>query len=260
VPSPEHDKLFEQLGGSLRNSHPSMQCDHNPVLRGLITGKMTGHAGLAAIAQYAFLPSRIVGILTAMSRRLKVWPEVHKELERNVEEETGTKTDGEAHFSILRRCLQAELGLKFDPSNIQPLTSRFLDALDEAIATRPAAFVAGMAYALEDSALPELEIVAYCINAAWQAAGHPQLLIAPDRLNSKVHCKAIQDHKSSAEYTLEDFFVVHLQDFEVGHEAGLRLTVASYLKTPADSEVFEQGFEFTLNLMDAWWDEMARIS
>jgi hypothetical protein len=106
--------------------------------------------------------------------RLRDWKKVKAELERNVGEELGTRTDGLSHYVILKSALLKELGLDVSDACPSNSTEHFLDSVRQELAGRPAAFVAGMLYGLEASAIPELTIVAEIINEYALLAGLKQ--------------------------------------------------------------------------------------
>lgn len=252
-------QLFSKLEDSLRTDHPSMLQRANPVLCGLHGRRILGEGGVRALKQYSFLPANIVSLLSAMALRLSDWESVNSELLRNVGEEMGSGTSGIPHFDILKRGLARELSINVNALVPETETSQFLHRLRQAIADRPAAFVAGMAYALEDSALPELEIVALVINATWRALGHSEDVIRPAAMRSRAHCEELRASKDASIFTLEDFFAVHLQDFEVGHKKGLIDTTVDHLKGAEDAAEFARGFEYVLSLMDEWWASLAKL-
>jgi hypothetical protein len=252
-------RLFSRLEKSLQSAHPCLQQRANPVLSGLLRGRIRGAQGVQILEQYSLLPANIVSILSAMGNRLAEWDNVTEELRRNVDEEKGTGTSGIPHFVILKRGLKRELGVNVDEVVPNAGTSCFLDGLRRAIADQTPAFVAGMAYALEDSALPELEIVALAINASARALGQCGDVIRPSAMSSRAHCEQLRATKDASNYTLEDFFVVHLQDFEVGHKKGLSDTIAEYLRNAADAADFACGFEYVLKAMDEWWEGLALL-
>ena len=248
---------FRALEESLDCRHPSQLEAKNPVLQGLRHHRLSASAGAWALGQYSFLPKRIVRLLSAMRDRLRDWTNVYDTLVENINEERGSETAGIPHFQILKRTLLQDAGL--DLSHIAPhsITTTFLESLERQISCGSNAFNFGMAFAMEASAHPELRIVCYIINEFWVTWGNCGELIRRDALESKERAVDILALKSPAEYTLEDFFVVHLQDFEVGHRDDLKTTMSKYIQSRKQADEVEAGFESVLDLMDVWWQALA---
>jgi len=249
-------KTLKRLDESLEFDHSCMSEQHNSVLillqREELTAKELGHI----LAQYSLLPATIVEFLAIGASQLKGWPEVRGELERNMREELGSRTDGLSHYEILNAALLGELGLDVTDARALDCTSEFLNLVRGGLLGESPAFIAGGLYALEASAIPELTIVACLINEYARLTELPNGPIDLSPLRS-LKRDINHDEKGNDKYSLNSFFASHLLDFEVGHRNGLAAAVQKYVKTE-DIERFEAGFEYVLDAMDRWWQALAR--
>lgn len=240
---PERQLIFEHLTRSLR-TYDFLGTD-NAVLQRSRDGRFDlGRA----LAQYAFLPAHIVELLSAARLRLRTWSGVAAELSRNIGEESGSRTQGLSHYEILSTGLLAELQVDVGSANPEPYTRLFLHELESLMAYETALVAAGAVYALEDSAVPELEVVAEIIDRYAERIASP----APIDLSVEVN-----DELATGIPTLGAFFRMHIYDFEVGHRSRLAAELTVHLPTAAEESLFEQGYRRTLRAMSAWWTDIA---
>ncbi len=204
-----------------------------------------------ALAQYTFLPAHIVELLSTARLRLRTWSGVAAELSRNICEELGSRTQGLSHYEILATGLLAELQLDIRSANPQPCTRLFLEDLDSLMANETALVAAGAVYALEDSAVPELEVAAEVINGYADRIGRP----APIDFSA-----AASGERATSIPILGAFFRMHIYDFEVGHRSRLAAELSVHLPTAAEESLFEQGYLRTLCAMSTWWADIAEGS
>jgi hypothetical protein len=245
------EKSLEHLEGSLNHKHPSMSLERNPVLAGVQDNASSTSELRYVLAQYSLLPAEIVTLLSIGRKRLEEWTEVKEELDRNIGEEMGSRTKNLSHYAILRDALVEELSLDVSAAAPSPGTARFLDAVRTGLTNDDEPFVAGVLYALEASAVPELTIVAKLINKYAASIGSKPA-ISMESLTERPE----KTESASDKYTLDAFFAAHLWDFEVGHRAGLETSLAKHLSTD-DLKDFEAGFEYVLDAMDEWWGSLA---
>lgn len=243
---PERRLVFEHLTRSLR-TYDFLGTD-NAVLQRSRDGRFDLGG---ALAQYAFLPAHIVELLSAARLRLRTWSGVAAELSRNIGEESGSRTQGLSHYEILSTGLLTELQLDVGSANPEPCTRLFLQELESLMANETALVAAGAVYALEDSAVPELEVAAEIINGYAERIGRP----APIDLSAEVN-----DERATGIPTLSAFFRMHIYDFEVGHRSLLAAELTVHLPTPAEESLFEQGYLRTLRAMSIWWADIAAAS
>jgi hypothetical protein len=234
-------------------SHSSMNEEQNPVLSHLRTEGASETDLEFVLAQYSLLPARIVEFLSVGASRLQQWSSVKGELERNISEEMGSRTEGLSHYAILKRAVLRELGLNV--TSVEPVvsTDRFLNSVKSGLLERPESFVAGMLYGLEASAVPELTVVAKLINEYARTLG----LDEPINLSGLNARSNAEETPVGDKYSLNVFFSSHLWDFEVGHRKRLASTLIQDLpSSPADIQYLESGFEYVLAEMDKWWGSL----
>ena len=215
----------------------------NPVLYSLKAKSMNTEQGVGVLKQYFYLVATIVQFLAIAMARIPVQA-VKTELKRNLQEELGSRTNSVSHQELLETLLYKELGVSAR-TKWNHATQEFICKLLTAFNTRAPHFVAGMVYALEATACPELLVVGQIINAVAQRE-----VVDMAKLQDE---PTTEDHAKSA--TLQDFLAMHTLDFEVGHESGLRQALDEYAQT--DWAEFLEGFFFVLVRMKNWWDKLA---
>ena len=215
---------------------------HNPVLTSIAAGNLSPEQGKEVLRQYYYLVVMIVQFLTIAMVRI---PEekAKKELMRNLREELGSRTGGSSHQEILETLLRKELGIEAR-SIWSEATKNFISNLLLSFNTLPVVQVAGMIYALEATACPELLVVGEIINLAAERE-----VVDMEKLSGE-HAP-IDEVK-----TLEDFLAIHTLDFEVGHESGLRTTLDAFVSE--NWEEFELGFYYVISQMQIWWKKLAQ--
>jgi hypothetical protein len=220
--------LTEQLRQIMSEEYVSVHIQKNPVMRILNTADVAQMT--AILQQYAILPGALVVFLKAARDQAFVadWHRVVAELNDNLAEEMGSKTQGIPHADLLADGLETCLGVPIKTASPSTATAALLERL-EAIAHQPIAYVFGAAYAIETTAVPELQIVIQILDLLLEGA-------MPEQLRY--------------------FFEMHLNEWEPEHEADLRKAIAVDL-TPDQFDLFELGFRAMLTAMDAWWSGLA---
>jgi len=237
------------------NQHPFLAA--NPVLKLIENNQIDVARTTHTLAQYSILPAKIVELLARCRKRVEMWPDVYNELSVNIGEELGSKTGGITHYRILLRRLKEELGADFENAISSPATKLFLDELFSAIASKSPSFVAGIAYALEDSATPELLRVAPMVNAFAKLIDQP-LPIREETLEGKGMPIKVSTPEEGSALTLDDFWSMHVLDFEPGHRDRLAEALEKHLDQHSQETLeFRHGFEFVLTEMDKWWEALA---
>ncbi len=237
--------------------HPCLVAETNPVLNGASGASGSAERVAAALGQYCFLPRRIVELLTLGANRTgQAWPKVTEELRRNLREELGELTYGLPHFRILKTCLKRELGMDLDRVEQGPASATFLGELAGRLEAGTLAQASGIVAAIEDSATPELEVVARVIDCYAELSGRPEVPIDLAALRAKDRLEEIWQRVSKG-FTLEDFFALHILYFEAGHSDGLANAISPYLTSAEPYEDFLGSYEETLTEMDRWWEAMA---
>ncbi|MBI4170220.1 MAG: DUF3865 domain-containing protein [Candidatus Aenigmarchaeota archaeon] len=222
----------ERLDKSMMDDYISMDKNRNPVF---LNRTASSNNQLAyAVGQYAAaLPRNIVSFLYSArdTARRSGWQYVDTELTRNMGEELGTETRGLTHYMILAKGIEEGIGL--DVLGVQPSgnTLHFVHEMEDITTNDDAPYVAGGAFALESTAVSELEIVSGLLNELFMRLKGSQI----------------------PEGILRDFMHMHIHDWEPGHVAGLKGSCGKYIQLPAQCENFEAGFRDVMRTMDKWW-------
>lgn len=220
--------LTERLCEAMAEDYVAVHADRNPVVRILNAADMAQITVI--LQQYSILPGAFVGFLKVVRDRAAIanWKTAVQELNDNLAEELGSKTQGVSHADILAEGLEQCLDVPIRTAVPSTATAALLERL-EAIAQQPVAYLFGAAYAIEATAVPELQIIVQMLDLLLEGA-------MPERLRY--------------------FFEMHLNEWEPEHEAGLRKAIAADL-TPDQLTTFEIGFRAMLTAMDAWWSGLA---
>ncbi|HEX7331521.1 MAG TPA: DUF3865 domain-containing protein [Pyrinomonadaceae bacterium] len=242
--------LNETLPDMLKR-HAAFDEQRNPVLTRIKPKPVVAQDVAKALGQYSLLPATIVEFLKIGESRLFEWEAVREELQRNIGEEMGSRTEGQTHYEILKTSANRELGLLLSDAAPTPDTDKFLNQIRQDLFVRPRSHAAGMLFALEASAIPELTVVAHVVNKYAELIGNvenPITLSEHDWKNTR---------GPVSHYTLNSFFAAHLFDFEVGHRNRLANTLEKYIQTSREMIGFQQGYESVLCIMDQWWENLA---
>ena len=190
------------------------------------------------VGEYSGLIYSIVGFLVKARWRLKDFKDVACELDRNIAEERGSRTDGRSHQAIFQEALADEKGINLSDMAWREKTLKFLSRIDDVLVRSTPSVVAGITYALEATATPELQIVSKVLSKIPSIKGGKDI-------GSK----------------LDKFILMHVDDFEPGHRDRLAKTLSLYLeKGVVHSHEFEKGFRIVLDAMDEWWSDLALIN
>lgn len=236
------------------NRHAAFDEQRNPVLA-RIKNKPVGAGDVAKVLrQYSLLPATIVEFLKIGETRLFEWQTVREELQRNIGEELGSRTKGQTHYEILNTSANRELGLLLSDAVSTADTDKFLNQIRQDLFVQPHSYTAGMLFALEASAIPELTVVAHVINKYAELIGNVE---NPITLSEQDWKNAAGSSGVTSHYTLNGFFAAHLFDFEIGHKDRLAHTLENYIRTPHEMAGLQEGFESVLCIMDRWWEDLA---
>lgn len=210
----------------------------NTVVLLLNDGRLTPKQGVEVLRQYFYLVVTIVQFLTIAMAKIPV-AKAKEELWRNLGEELGSRTGGVSHQELLEKLLSRELEINVRTGwNVS--TERFICELLLNFHLGSPRFVAGMIYALEATACPELLVVAEIINLAAQKE-----VVDISKLRGE------SSEQLGEVTTLQGFLAAHTLDFELGHESGLRSTLEEF--AAEDWKEFENGFSSVLYGMRIWW-------
>jgi hypothetical protein len=233
--------------------HAAFDEQRNPVLARFKHEPVVARDVAKVLGQYSLLPATIVEFLKIGEVRLCEWQAVREELQRNIGEEMGSRTQGQTHYEILNTSANRELGLLLSGAVPTPDTDKFLNQIRQGLIGQPRSYAAGMVFALEASAIPELTVVAHVINKYAEVIGNVENPITLSEQNWK------NTQGPVSHYTLNSFFAAHLFDFEVGHKDRLADTLENYIQTSHEMAGFQNGFESVLCIMDHWWENLATV-
>lgn len=208
--------------------------DTNPVSQEL--AHLDEHQIAYIVSQYSLLPREITALLYNAKSVVHScgWEKVAYELKRNLGEELGTETDGVPHFDILCQGFLDSFDIDLRSVSAQKSTADFLFKMKQMASSSFPELVVGSVYALESCAIPEISMVLEFVRE-WSRK---------------------KNGSADLSSTLEEFFEMHLNVWEVGHEDELRKASAPYITSSEAFNKFEDGFRGTLKAMDLWWEGM----
>ncbi len=245
---------FQKIEALVSGMYDRPFLNNNPVLNKLEAGEMTASRAEVVVGEYVGLVTMIISYLFSASCVLDKTSAARDELIRNLGEERGSVTAGQTHHEILNRCLQ-KIGVNVNNHVWSKSTRDFLFVLGQAIYTKSPVYVAGVILALEATATPELMVVAKILNRYAALRNMPQL-IADDVIAGTAELP-----KDMSDLNLDDFFAMHIEDFEPGHRDRFIGAILPALDAQEDGEKafreFISGFTWVLDLMDAWWIKLA---
>jgi hypothetical protein len=219
---------FSTVRASLAR-HPAVNVRLNPIIGHLPA--LTQRALLHVAVQYSIFPRHIVAILETAESALDSWSGVAKELARNIAEETGAASCSGSHYSLLRDGFEHEFGLVLSDEDPATATALFLETCYALAGCNNAARAAGATYAIEASAVGEIEVLRCVLN----------------RLSILRNGRGLRSGGA-----LDRFIALHVETFEPEHEAGLREALVPHICARVATE-FEHSFEQMMSAMDTWW-------
>lgn len=239
--------FFDHLEFAIKQDYIAVNTNSNPFSVDL--NLLSQKSLFLAVGQYSVFPRNIVScIIEAIySLSFHEWFDVSDELIINVNEELGynfahklvpktKKTfQPQPHYTILKQGLYQ--GLDFDIQCVSPdnNTDIFISTLKSQLSHINSAHVAGAMYAIESSAVPELDIVYLMVRRLFE-------------LNNKV-----------MPIFLQDFFKQHIETIEVGHRQRLQDNIIKYLPSTELKDHFVNGHHSVMSEMDRWWGEMFKL-
>ena len=221
-------KLLDEMNKEMMENYIAVSKERNPVyinLRSLDKNQI-----IFSLVQYSIFPKNIVDFLMAArdKARREGWNEVALELTRNIGEELGTETAGVTHYKILASGIEKLTSTEIYSALPSDSTQMFIGSMKRIMGNEDPAYVMGAVYALESSAVPELQIVMDIV-----------------RIMSKQYAREM-------DFELKEFFAMHLGTWEPGHEDGLRRTAQKFIEEDKYAD-FSRGFRDVMKTMDIWW-------
>jgi hypothetical protein len=241
----EFDGVVQELNLRMLTEHPAVDASRNPVA--LRLASLGPDALRLLMGQYSLFSKNISAFLMdayfAMAHA--EWWELADELTQNIGEEFALPQSGRParegasgprpvpHYILLRRGLQEGLGL--DVARVTPsvATREFIAGIKLVVNDPNPARVAGGAYGLESSAVPELEMV----------YGFAKRLF-------ELECRPVSKG-------IAVFFESHISELEVGHEQRLKRVCERYIGTVEARSDYASGFFGVLSTLDRWWEGLS---
>jgi hypothetical protein len=179
-----------------------------------------------ALKEYSQFSSEAIHMLIDARLHIHDWPVLAAEIDRNVEEEKGSQTNGIPHLETMR--LGYINGMGFDPTKHEPsfATKRFLSTMRHIFRQKNNPHIAGALLAFESVANPEF----HAIDELYKQSG------AQENADMRAY---IDGHK----------------EFEIGHKDGLVKAIEPYI-TPPRYEEFAAGYLEVCRVMSDWWREL----
>ncbi len=228
-------KSFEELYQIMVSEYIAVNEDTNPVFAN--SNDYENEDLIFLFSQYGWFSKKITSFFLEGLHVLQYnrWDNVSAELMHNVLEELGE--DGvlsndfrkRTHFVIFRNGFIKSIKRDFHLSPQSEYTIEFINKIFSLMNSWSPAVVAGTAYALETTALKELQAV-YSILNKWY-----------DRIDVVVPKE------------LKYYFESHIGEIEIGHEARLREACLIDINSDYDMHEFEKGFRLALNALSDWW-------
>lgn len=235
-------KFIGQLNRRMMEEHIAVDGLKNPISQS--ANELNADAMRFVLEQYSFFSKNISSFLmdAYFVMAHEGWMAVAAELTKNINEEFGHNEEGSAfhclkpekadrvpHYILLRRGIKEGLGVDVALATPSAATAEFIIGIKGVMNDLRAAYVAGGTYALESSAVPELQMV----------YGFAK--------------KLFSELRRSMPKPMLIFFESHIDELEVGHEQRLREVCESYISLDEQREVFEAGFLKLISVMDDWW-------
>lgn len=178
------------------------------------------------IKEYSQFSNEAIHMLLDARIRVHEWTELAKEIDRNIEEEKGSKTDGVPHLEIMRKGYLS--GIDFDVNDYQSseATKILLTFLKRIFRKKENAYLAGALLAFESVSISEF----YVLDA----------LVSKRKAYNNYLCAYIDGHKH----------------FEIGHKEGLMKAIEQYIG-PEERVAFSDGYLHVCGTLSRWWDGLS---
>ena len=189
------------------------------------------------VLQYCIFPKNIISILHTATYNLSYnnFTAATNELIQNINEELGVYTDEtcliipKPHYTVLRTGIMEGLGIDINYQQADNSTEQFISKLKSLVDASNIHKVCGSVYAIEYSAILELEIVLSLVKQLFKL-----------------------EEKEPPSFLVE-FFQYHVDDIEVGHKDRFYNYCSEHLKKQQHHDDFEMGFREVMQSMDTWW-------
>lgn len=231
--------FIQNLNVKMREEFNSIDSRRNPVAQKL--SHLPFENLLYIFEQYSLFSKNITNFLLKgfYSMSYSGWNDLASELIQNIQEELNIDSHSSEHrvphYVLLR---QGFADASYEIGNVKPsiATKEFINSILSVMEDCNPSIVAGGAYALESSAVPELDMVYTWVEMAFSLIGKA----VPKKITT--------------------FFKSHVDEIEIGHEARLQEVCRQYILNPQQVIDFEKGFCQVINTMDLWWEGLANES
>jgi hypothetical protein len=215
--------LVEQLELHVKEKC-SLQLEQHPIVNRL--DELKAKDAKWVIQEYSRFSNEAIHMLLDARIRAYDWRALAEEIDRNIEEEKGSKTGGVPHLQIMRKGYL--FGLQFDSDDYKPshVTTVFLSTMRRIFQNPHNAYLAGAVLAFESVSIPEFQIL--------------------DKLVAK----------SGANYSpsIRDYVDGH-KLFEVGHKQELMKAIEPYIDWMFARD-FAKGYLDVCIAMSDWWESL----
>lgn len=227
-------QLLDNLDGSLIVRYQAVNDATNPVSIAFDEYEPDGR--LYILMQYSLFSRYIVRFLIEVLYRTSMGGHglVAAEMQRNLLEELADGESGLPHYVLLINGYWAALNRNVYDVEPSEATRRFEESMLAGIHGGDSAFAAGVAYALESSAVPELRMTRTFVDRLFHDLGKP----VPREIQS--------------------FFGSHIGEIEVLHQGRLREASMESFSTAEEFASYAAGFDMAMTSMDNWWRGLAR--
>lgn len=220
--------IFDPLHNYAREG--ALHRNNNPIFARL--GEMKEWQLKKVIEEYSCLSNRAIQFLTTAMIYSYGWDELYKEIEDNIADEKGKRTDGIPHLVIMRDGYLNELGIDTHKAQAYHLVSTrsFLEEMDRIFNTSNKAYLAGAMLAFESVALEEFYII------------------------DQVIVKYLAHQGKEISGLTKQYVDGHLL-FEIDHSNNLEKAILCHLKEEHLLD-FENGYINVCDTMDEWWKKL----
>jgi hypothetical protein len=191
------------------------------------------------LTQYSFFSKRIVSLFISAFYLFNYhkWDSISEELIQNISEELSLGGEHQnqptsPHYVLLVNGFKKSFDIDLLSANQTIETENFLNSIGKLMSHVEPSYVAGCVYALESSAVPELNMVYKFVEKIYN-----------------------EDNKNIDD-SVKLFFESHINSIEIEHENRLKEQCSKYIKNHHEIENFSNGFKDLLTIMDVWWITM----
>lgn len=191
------------------------------------------------VKEYSGFSNESIHMFLDANIRLR-WKDVKEEIDRNVGEEMGVRTQGIPHLELMRHGYRDELGVETDGVEYSLPTVGFLNKMRDIFRSPDNAFACGALLAFEATATFEFKGVEKILR----------------------RLKALQGGEIAADSLTGIYIAGHVSDEGAGtnpeddHYDGMRKSIGKRINRD-NAEAFIRGFAAVCTALNVWWEELA---